>query len=73
MESNLSRTIAVYLDDQPQSDGPWANAWKPVWEKAAAPHNAAPHHWVGTPAARAMATFTPANAPEAKKEETLHG
>ncbi len=72
MESNLSRTIAAYLDDQPNSDGPWANAWAPVWEKTAVTHRAIPYQWVGLSATRAVATFTPANAPEAEEEETLY-
>jgi hypothetical protein len=74
MESNLSRTIAAYLDDQPTSDGSWANAWVPVWEKATVAHPATPHHWAVLSAPRAVATFTPANAPEAEteQEETLY-
>ncbi len=72
MESNLSRTIAAYLDDQPGSDGPWANAWAPVWEKTAPAHRPTPYQWVGLPVARAAATFTPANAPGAEQEETLY-
>ncbi len=72
MESNLSRTIAAYLDDQPTSDGAWANAWAPVWENAAPAHRATPYQWVGLSVPRAAATFTPANAPEAEEEETLY-
>ena len=72
MESNLSRTIAAYLDDQPHSDGPWANAWAPVWEKPAVTHRPLPYHWTGLSATRTAATFAPANAPETEREETLY-
>jgi hypothetical protein len=72
MESNLSRTIAGYLDDLTQSDGPWANAWKPVWEQPSEQPVAVAQQWVDASAARAAATFTPANAPAVEKEEKLH-
>ncbi len=72
MESNLSKAFDAYYDDQPQSDGSWANAWTPVWEKKAPAHRANPYQWVGMSAARPVATFAAANAPEAEQEETLY-
>lgn len=72
MKSNLSRAIEAYYDEQVHAEGPWANAWAPVWEKTATAHRAAPHQWAGLSVTRAAATFTPANAPETEQEETLY-
>ena len=32
-ENKLSKTITEHYDTQSRSEGSWANAWTPVWDK----------------------------------------